>query len=61
MGSAHAAALTAFGCLDECVAVPTVTPGLPCPGDPPGNPLRVLALGSGEFACRLVGGGAALA
>jgi hypothetical protein len=57
MGSVHAAVSRVFGC-------PAVMPGLPRPGRTPGERLgdsqRVRALYSGEFACRVVGGGAAL-
>ena len=61
MGSLHAAALRTFGCLGECAGIPPVTPGLSRSGDRPGTPQPVRALDSGEFACRVVGGGAELA
>jgi hypothetical protein len=63
MGSAHAACRS-FGCLlGECADIPTVTPGLPHPGNRPGDPLPVRALGSVELyvPCRVVGGGTELA
>jgi hypothetical protein len=53
MGSVHAAVSRAFGC-------PAVTPGLPRTGKTPGDAQQVRALYSGELACRVVGGGAAL-
>jgi hypothetical protein len=60
MRSVHAAALRTFGCPGQCAGIPTVTPGLSRPGRRSGTPRRVRALDSGEFACRVVGGGAEL-
>jgi hypothetical protein len=53
MGSVHAAVSRVFG-------YPAVMSCLPRPGKTPGDAQQVRALYSGELACRVVGGGAAL-